>query len=74
MTKAVSVAVKPLNLYVTGHKLGPLIANRSSVIPMGAGLSADDLEFESLLGRYQLTKYADSRNMGIAPGPCRGGL
>ena len=60
MTKAVSVTVKPLNLYVTGHKLGPLIANRSSVILMGAGLSADDLEFESLLGRYQLTKYTDS--------------
>ena len=55
MTKAVSVAVKLLNLYVTGHKLGPLIANRRSVILMGAGLSADDLEFESPLGRYQLT-------------------
>ena len=74
MTKAVSVAVKLLNLYVTGHKLGPLIANRRSVILMGAGLSADDLEFESLLGRYQLTKYADSRNSGIAPGPCHEGM
>ena len=40
MTKAVSVAVKLLNLYVTGHKLGPLIANRQSVILMSAAVSA----------------------------------
>ena len=44
---------------VTGHKFGPHIANCRSVILMGAGLSADDLEFESLLCRYQLTKYTE---------------
>ena len=55
---------------VTGHKLGPLIANRRSIILMGAGLLAEDLGVKSPLCRYQLTKYADSQNMGAAPGPC----
>ena len=55
-------------------KLSPLIANHPSIILMGAGLSAEDLGFESTLCRYQLTKYAVSRNVGAAPGPCRGGL
>ena len=34
---------------VTGHKLGPLIANRCGVILKGAGLSAEDLGFKSPL-------------------------
>ena len=45
---------------VTGHKLGPLIVNRHSIILIGTGLSAEDFGLESPLGRYQLIKYADS--------------
>ena len=41
---------------VTGQKLGPFIANHCGVNLMGAGLSAEDLGFESPLCRYQTTQ------------------
>ena len=41
---------------------------------MGAGLSAEEFGLESQLGRYQLTKYADSQNMGITSKPYHKGL
>ena len=76
MTKAVSgggQTNQPL-CSVTGPKLSPLIANHPSIILMGASLSAKDFGLESPLGRYQLTKYTDSQNMGITPGPYHKGL
>ena len=59
---------------VTGHKLGPLMANCHSVILMGAGLPADDLGFESPLCQQPTHKVAGRQNVGAAPGPCGGGL
>ena len=59
---------------VTGPMLSPLIANHPSIILMGAGLSAEDFGLGSPLGQYQLTKYADSQNMGITSKPCHKGL
>ena len=55
MNKHFILTTQPL-YSVTGHKLGPLIANYHSVILMGAGLPVDDLWFESALYQYQLTK------------------
>ena len=41
---------------------------------MGAGLSAEEFGLESQQSRYQLTKYTDSQNMRITPGPYYKGL
>ena len=50
MMRQLSVADRPQSICsVSGHMLGPLIANCHSVILMGAGLSAEDLGFESPL-------------------------
>ena len=73
MMKAVSVfqTTQPL-CSVTGHKLGPLIANCLGVILRGAGLSAEDLGFESLLCQYQLTKCVVNLNVGLCLDPVIG--
>ena len=61
-------------IIITSQKLGPLIANCHSVILMGAGVSAEDLGFESPLCRIPTHKVAGRQNVGAEPGPCGGGL
>ena len=58
MMKAVSVAVRPSNLYVQslGISWVHLLPIHCGVILIGAGLSAEDLGFESPLCRYQHPK------------------
>ena len=62
---------------VTGHKLGPLIANRCGVILMGTGLSVEDLGFESPLcvgTNSQSTQLAKTWGLHLDPvvGVCKG--